>query len=173
VSAPGGALILLVDDFDDAREMYTESLIFYGYRVTSAGDAATAIEMAVEQQPDLILMDAALPGMSGWDATKALKADARTRNIPLLMLTGHVLTESKERAAHAGADGLIPKPCLPDELAREIEAILKHWPSRTAGMSVEHQRHKAREAAGETAERLAKGRAQQDTKRRLVRKRPL
>ncbi|MEP6918372.1 MAG: response regulator, partial [Acidobacteriota bacterium] len=120
--SPAGTLILLVDDFDDAREMYSESLIFYGYRVTSAGDAATAIEMAVEQQPDLILMDAALPGMSGWDATRALKADARTRNIPLLMLTGHVLTESKERAANAGADGLIPKPCLPDELVREIEA---------------------------------------------------
>jgi two-component system cell cycle response regulator DivK len=171
VSAPG-ALILLVDDFDDAREMYTESLSFYGYRVTSASDAVTAIAMAVEQQPDLILMDAALPGMSGWDATRMLKADVRTRNIPLLMLTGHVLTESKERAATAGADGLIPKPCLPDELAREIEAVLKRWPSRIAGMSVEHQRHRAREAAGETAERLAKGRAQQDTRRRSPKKRP-
>ncbi|MEO8078232.1 MAG: response regulator [Acidobacteriota bacterium] len=169
--SPAGTLILLVDDFDDAREMYSESLTFYGYRVTSAGDAATAIEMAVEQQPDLILMDAALPGMSGWDATRALKADARTRNIPLLMLTGHVLTESKERAANAGADGLIPKPCLPDELVREIEAVLKRWPSRVPGTSAEGRRNQAREAAGETADRLAKGRAQQDTKRRRAKKR--
>jgi DNA-binding response OmpR family regulator len=87
------------------------------------------------------------------------------------MLTGHVLTESKERAAHAGADGLIPKPCLPDELAREIEAVLKRWPTRLAGMSVEHQRHKTREAAGDTADRLAKGRAQRETKRRTTEKR--
>jgi two-component system cell cycle response regulator DivK len=169
--SPVGTLILLVDDFDDAREMYTESLSFYGYRVVSAGDAVTAIQMATEQQPDLILMDAALPGMSGWDATLALKSDPRTRNIPLLMLTGHVLTESKERAANAGADGLIPKPCLPDELAREIEAVLKRWPSRIAAKSVEHQRHTTREAAGETAQRLAKGRRQRDTKHRSVKKR--
>jgi two-component system cell cycle response regulator DivK len=168
--SPAGTLILLVDDFDDAREMYTESLTFYGYRVAAAGDAVTAIEIAVEQQPDLILMDAALPGMSGWDATRALKADARTRDIPLLMLTGHVLTESKERAANAGADGLIPKPCLPDELAREIEAVLKRWRGRVPGMSVERQRKKTRAAAGQTAQRLAKGRAQQDTKRRSAKK---
>jgi CheY-like chemotaxis protein len=169
--SPPRPLILLVDDFEDAREMYTESLTFYGYRVVSAADAVTAIDTAVRQQPDLILMDAALPGMSGWEATRALKADVRTRNIPLLMLTGHVLTESKERAARAGADGLIPKPCLPDELAREIAAVLKQWPSRISSTSIEHQRHRARAAAGETADRLAKGRAHRDTKRRTPKKR--
>jgi two-component system, cell cycle response regulator DivK len=168
VSNPG-ALILLVDDFDDAREMYTESLSFYGYRVAVAADAVSAIDMAVEQQPDLILMDAALPGMSGWDATKKLKANPKTRNIPLLMLTGHVLTESRERAARAGADGLIPKPCLPDELDREIQAILKRWPSRGEAASTQEQHQNTKEAAGDTADRLTKSRAQQDTKRRLGR----
>jgi CheY-like chemotaxis protein len=164
--SPASALILLVDDFDDAREMYTQSLIYYGYRVVTAADATSAIESAVKEQPDLILMDAALPGMSGWDATKILKADARTQNIPLLMLTGHVLTESKERAARAGADGLIPKPCLPDELAREIDAVLKRWPKRPAATTAEDRRHRTREAVGDTAQRLAKARAQQDSKRR-------
>ena len=168
MSTPG-ALILLVDDFDDAREMYTESLSYYGYRVTAAADALTAIDMAVAQQPDLILMDAALPGMSGWDATKRLKANPKTRNIPLLMLTGHVLTESRERAARAGADGLIPKPCLPDELDREIQAVLKRWPTRAAAASPQEQQQNTQDATGDTAQRLTKSRAQQDTRRRLRR----
>jgi CheY-like chemotaxis protein len=117
-------LVLLVEDFDDAREMYAEYLEFNGLRVAGAADAVRGLQMADELQPSIILMDAALPGLSGWDAIKELKANPRTRHIPVLMMTGHVLGDAKERALAAGADGFIPKPCLPDELTRQIFATL-------------------------------------------------
>ncbi|MGH8637045.1 MAG: response regulator [Burkholderiales bacterium] len=117
-------LVLLVEDFDDAREMYAEYLQYSGLRVAGAADALQGLRLAEELQPAIILMDAALPGLSGWDAIKRLRADPATRHIPVLMLTGHVLGDAKERALEAGADGFIPKPCLPDELTRHILAII-------------------------------------------------
>jgi len=123
-------LVLLIEDFDDAREMYSDYLEFSGLRVAGAADAVRGLTMADELQPAIILMDAALPGLSGWDAIAELKANARTRHIPVLMLTGHVLGDAKERALAAGADGFIPKPCLPDELARQIlQTLQKTHPS--------------------------------------------
>jgi CheY-like chemotaxis protein len=117
-------LVLLVEDFDDAREMYAEYLEFNGLRVAGAADAVKGLQLADELQPSIILMDAALPGLSGWDAIKELKANPRTKHIPVLMMTGHVLGDARERALAAGADGFIPKPCLPDELTRQIVATL-------------------------------------------------
>ena len=118
-------LVLLVEDFDDAREMYSDYLEFSGFRVVSAADAVLGLKMADELQPSIILMDAALPGLSGWDAIAELKANSRTRHIPVLMLTGHVLGEARARALKAGAEGFIPKPCLPDELTRQIFLVLQ------------------------------------------------
>lgn len=118
-------LVLLIEDFEDAREMYADYLEYSGLRVASAGDAVRGIRMAIDLRPSIILMDAALPGLSGWDAIKELKADRATRMIPVLMLTGHVLGDARARAMAAGADGFIPKPCLPDELTREVLAVLK------------------------------------------------
>lgn len=118
-------LVLLIEDFEDAREMYADYLEYSGLRVASAADAVRGIQMAVELRPSIILMDAALPGLSGWDAIRELKADAATRKIPVLMLTGHVLGDARDRAMAAGADGFIPKPCLPDELTREVLAALR------------------------------------------------
>jgi CheY-like chemotaxis protein len=118
-------LVLLVEDFEDAREMYAEYLAFSGLRVASAPDAVRGLQMAEELQPAVILMDAGLPGLSGWDAISELKANPRTRHIPVLMLTGHVLGDARERAIAVGADGFIPKPCLPDELTRQILDVLR------------------------------------------------
>lgn len=117
-------LVLLVEDFDDAREMYAEYLQYSGLRVAGAADALQGLRLAEELQPAIILMDAALPGLSGWDAIRRLRANPATRHIPVLMLTGHVLGDAKQRALEAGADGFIPKPCLPDELTRHILAII-------------------------------------------------
>lgn len=118
-------LVLLVEDFEDAREMYAEYLAFSGLRVAGAPDAVRGLQMAEELQPAIVLMDAALPGLSGWDAIAELKANPRTRHIPVVMLTGHVLGDARERAIAAGADGFIPKPCLPDDLTRQILQILR------------------------------------------------
>ena len=119
-------LVLLVEDFDDAREMYAEYLQYSGLRVAGAADALQGLRLAEELQPAIILMDAALPGLSGWDAIKRLRANPATRHIPVLMLTGHVLGDAKARALEAGADGFIPKPCLPDELTRHILAVISN-----------------------------------------------
>jgi two-component system cell cycle response regulator DivK len=156
-----GARILLVDDFEDARDMYTTYLKFDGFSVVTASTAIEAIELAIAEQPDLILMDAGLPGMTGWDAIAALKADERTRTIPVLMLTGHVLRESQERAAEAGADGFIPKPCLPDELSREIRHALKARGSRS-GETEKEQQKRTRTASAETRARLRRARARKE-----------
>ena len=118
-------LVLLIEDFDDAREMYAEYLEFSGLRTIGAADALKGLQLAEQLQPHVILMDAALPGLSGWDATRQLKENPRTRHIPVLMLTGHVLGDARERAIAAGADGFMAKPCLPDELARQIVAALR------------------------------------------------
>ena len=118
-------LVLLVEDFDDVREMYLIYLEFSGFRVAGAADAIKGIQLAEELAPALILMDAALPGLSGWDAIARLKANPRTAKIPVLMLSGHVLGEAKARALEVGADGFIAKPCLPDDLRRTIVAVLQ------------------------------------------------
>jgi CheY-like chemotaxis protein len=123
---------MIVDDFLDVREMYADCLRFAGFRVEAVAEAFTALELAHELQPDLILMDAALPGLSGWDAIVALKRASSTRRIPVLMLTGHVLEDSRRKAIEAGADGFLGKPCLPDDLIREIRTALKSRPVAAA-----------------------------------------
>src|SRR3954451_15169895 len=71
----GGALVLVVDDYQDAREMCCEYLTYCGFRVAEARNGQEAIEKAAQLLPDLILMDLSLPGMDGWEATRRLKAD--------------------------------------------------------------------------------------------------
>lgn len=156
-----GMRILLVDDFEDAREMYTTYLQFEGFEVLTASTAVEALKLAATEQPDLILMDAGLPGMTGWDAIVELKNDRTTRDIPVLMLTGHVLKESQERAAEAGADGFIPKPCLPDELTREIRHALKSRAARSDETEAEQQ-DRTRTASADTRARLKRSRARKE-----------
>jgi two-component system, cell cycle response regulator DivK len=117
-------LVLIVEDFDDARDMYVEFLEYSGLRAVGAPDAVKGLALALELRPSVILMDAALPGLSGWDAIEELKRNPLTAEIPVLMLTGHVLGDARERALAAGADGFIPKPCLPDEVVRQVLALL-------------------------------------------------
>ena len=118
-------LVLIVEDFDDAREMYLEYLSFSGLRAAGAPDAIAGLRLAAELQPSIILMDAALPGLSGWDAIVELKANPATQHIPVVMLTGHVLGDARARALAAGAVGFIAKPCLPDELVKRVLETLQ------------------------------------------------
>ncbi len=117
-------LILVVDDYEDAREMYAEYLRFCGFRVAEARNGNEALEQAFALLPDLILMDLSLPGMDGWEATRQLKADERTRHIPVVALTGHALAGASEGARKAGCDSFVPKPCLPDDLVVEVRRML-------------------------------------------------
>jgi two-component system, cell cycle response regulator DivK len=117
-------LILVVDDYQDAREMYAEYLQFSGFRVAEARNGNEALEQAFALKPDLILMDLSLPGMDGWEATRQLKADARTKAIPVVALTGHALAGASDSARNAGCDSFVTKPCLPDDLVVEVRRML-------------------------------------------------
>jgi CheY-like chemotaxis protein len=118
-------LILVVDDYEDAREMYAEYLRFCGFRVAEARNGNEALERAFTLKPDLILMDLSLPGLDGWEATRQLKADERTRHIPVVALTGHALAGASEGAKRAGCDSFVTKPCLPDDLVVEVRRMLE------------------------------------------------
>ena len=117
-------LVLVVEDYQDAREMYAAYLAFSGYRVAEATNGLEAIEKTLELMPDIILMDLALPRMDGWEATRRLKLDERTRHIPIVALTGHALAGHAEGARQAGCDAFVTKPCLPDALVSEIQRML-------------------------------------------------
>lgn len=125
----GGQLVLVVEDYQDAREMYAAYLQFSGYRVAEATNGLEAIEKTHELMPDIILMDLALPKMDGWEATRRLKLDERTRHIPIVALTGHALAGHAEGARQAGCDSFVTKPCLPDALVAEIQRMLAARPA--------------------------------------------
>ena len=117
-------LILLVEDYEDAREMYRDYLAFAGFRVETAANGREAIRKARALQPDLILMDLALPVLDGWEATRRLKEDPRTSAIRVVALSAHAMPGEEERARAAGCVGFIAKPCLPEELVLEIDRHL-------------------------------------------------
>jgi two-component system, cell cycle response regulator DivK len=123
--------VLVVDDYPDAREMYSEYLEFSGFDVVEAANGMEALERAVDTSPDIILMDLSLPVMDGWEATRRLKADDRTASIPVVALTGHALAGISEGARKAGCDAFVTKPCLPEDLVKEIRRILDRPPSST------------------------------------------
>jgi two-component system, cell cycle response regulator DivK len=123
--APGGStLVLLVDDYPDNRDIYVQFLTYSGLRVEEAENGHQALEKAFTLRPDVIVMDLSLPGLDGWEATRRLKRDPRTREIPVIALTGHALAGHSKGALDAGCDLFITKPCLPERLLEEIRAIL-------------------------------------------------
>ena len=116
--------VLIVDDYPDAREMYSEYLQYSGFDVVEAQNGMEALQRAVDEKPDIILMDLSLPVMDGWEATRRLKADDRTSAIPVVALTGHALAGISEGAKRAGCDAFVTKPCLPEDLVKEIRKVL-------------------------------------------------
>ncbi|HYE90628.1 MAG TPA: response regulator [Terriglobales bacterium] len=122
-------LVLVVDDYDDNREMYASYLEYSGLRVAEAVNGKEALARTAELMPDLIVMDLSLPGIDGWQATKAIKQDPRTRDIIVLALTGHALEGAAQGAKDAGCDGFLTKPCLPEDLFREIQRMLSAAPA--------------------------------------------
>jgi len=130
IKARGGRpRVLLVDDYPDAREMYSEYLQYSGFDVVEASNGMEALTRAHESEPDIILMDLSLPVMDGWEATRRLKADNRTADIPVVALTGHALAGISDGARLAGCDAFITKPCLPEDLVKEIRRVLGHAPT--------------------------------------------
>jgi two-component system, cell cycle response regulator DivK len=128
--------VLVVDDYPDAREMYSEYLEFSGFDVIQAVNGMEALQRAIDAAPDIILMDLSLPVMDGWEATRRLKEDARTNRIPVVALTGHALAGISEGAIKAGCDAFVTKPCLPEDLVKEIRRVLERAPQSTPARKI-------------------------------------
>lgn len=116
--------ILLVEDHEDNRIVYSTILEHFGYRVLLAGDGAEGVRMARESSPDLVLMDVSIPVMDGWQATAALKADPATARIPVIALTAHALPADRQRAEEVGCDGYLAKPVEPRRVLEEVRRFL-------------------------------------------------
>jgi CheY-like chemotaxis protein len=131
MKARAPALVLLAEDFEDARDLYKDYLEFSGFAVETATNGREAITRAIELQPDLILMDASMPVLDGWQATRELKANPVTKHIPVLALTAHAFDDARQEAKASGCDGFVTKPCLPDDLVVQVRATLEKRRKRT------------------------------------------
>lgn len=126
-------LILLVDDFADAREMYAEYLAFHGFRVVTAGSAAEALTAArLPDRPTLILMDLRMAEVDGTAAMQRLRTDPTLADVPIIAFTAHAFADESEAALLNGFDAVITKPCLPDELIRRMEPFLAETRARSS-----------------------------------------
>jgi two-component system cell cycle response regulator DivK len=117
-------LVLVVDDFEDTRAIYAECLGHAGYGVIEAENGLEAVEKARDARPDVVVMDLSLPILDGWEATRRLKGDPRTKEIRVIVLTGHGLAEHARGAEQAGCDAFLVKPCLPRDLLGKVRSML-------------------------------------------------
>ena len=116
--------ILLVEDNEMNLDMLTRRLERQGYEIVTATDGKLGLLAAHAEMPDLILMDMSLPEIDGWEATRRLKADARTRHIPVIALTAHAMVSDRHRALEAGCDDYDTKPVDFRRLVSKIESTL-------------------------------------------------
>ena len=116
--------ILLVEDNEMNRDMLSRRLERKGYEVVIAVDGQAGVDMASSAGPDLILMDLSLPVMDGWEATRSIKADAATQNIPVIALTAHAMAGDEQKALEAGCDDYDTKPVELNRLLGKIDKLL-------------------------------------------------
>jgi len=120
---PAGKHILIVDDYADALDIWAIYMTAAGYRVSTAIDGASAIAKAQQLLPDVIVLDLELPGISGFEAARALRADPETADIPLIAATGYSHLRQLDLAREVGFDAVVVKPCDPEMLVSEIERL--------------------------------------------------
>lgn len=118
------ARILVVEDNEMNRDLLVRRLQRKGFEVVSAADGAEGVARATADGPDVVLMDMSLPVMDGWEATRILKADERTRTIPVIALTAHAMADDRDRALEAGCDEYDTKPIDFNRLVSKINLFL-------------------------------------------------
>jgi two-component system cell cycle response regulator DivK len=117
--------ILVVDDNQDSRELVVKILKARGYQTIEAVDGEEALEKAVAERPDLILMDRSLPKIDGYEVTRRLKGREEFKDIPIVALTAHAMRGDREKALEAGCEGYISKPINVRELPELITSYLR------------------------------------------------
>jgi CheY-like chemotaxis protein len=120
----GGERVLVVDDYDDSRELYAEYLQFVGFDVSTAADGAAAVECAQSQACDVIVLDIALPKLDGLTVLRQLRSSSATRDVPVIVLSASVSAELRAAAMAAGAHRFLTKPCPPEEVEKAIREVL-------------------------------------------------
>ena len=116
-------VIMIADDTTDTRDLYAEYFRTRGFITVTAHDGATAVQVALEHVPDVIVMDVAMPQFDGLTATRKIKEDERMRRTRVILLTGYPMSSVARQASEAGADRYLTKPCLPDELERHVNEV--------------------------------------------------
>jgi len=117
--------VLVVDDEKNIVEAITYNLQQAGFRTLTAADGKRALELAQREVPDLITLDVMLPGIDGWEVCRQLRQDARTRRIPVIMLTVKSHEADKIVGLELGADDYLTKPFSPKELVARVKAVLR------------------------------------------------
>jgi CheY-like chemotaxis protein len=109
-------LVLIVDDVEESRDTFADLFRRAGLRVTTAVDGEHALLKVMSMLPDIVVMDLALPIIDGWEAMRRIKANDKTKHIPIIAITGHGSAENVKRAEVAGADAVVTKPCSAQSL---------------------------------------------------------
>jgi two-component system, cell cycle response regulator DivK len=122
---PSHPSLLIVDDYPDALDVWGVYLRAEGFNVLTASDGQSAFAEAVREKPDVIIMDLELPGKSGFEVARDLKARADTREIPLIAATGYSHVKQLDLARASGFDSVMVKPCDPQTLVAEIRRLLR------------------------------------------------
>jgi two-component system cell cycle response regulator DivK len=117
--------ILIVEDNEMNRDMLSRRLERKGYAVVMAVDGGEGVAKATAENPDIILMDMSLPVLDGWEATRRVKADPATKNIPVIALTAHAMAGDRDKTIEAGCDDYDTKPIDLPRLLAKIEAQLQ------------------------------------------------
>jgi two-component system cell cycle response regulator DivK len=118
------ATILVVEDNERNLKLVRDVLQFAGFDVVAASSAELGVAMAIEQPPDLVLMDLQLPGMDGTEALRQLRDSPRTRSVPVVAVTAFAMKDDRERALNAGFDGYLEKPISVQALPAQVRSFL-------------------------------------------------
>ena len=116
--------ILVVEDQEDNRQILRDLLASVDYEMVEAENGQEALTAVAEHKPDLILMDIQLPIMDGYEATRRIKADPATKNIPIIVVTSYALSGDEGKAREAGCDAYVTKPYSPRQLLAKIREYL-------------------------------------------------
>jgi two-component system, cell cycle response regulator DivK len=116
--------ILVVEDTEDNRRILRDLLTRAGFELIEAADGQSGVSMATAHRPDLILMDIQLPIFDGYEATRRIKANPDTRDIPIIAVTSYALSGDETKALAAGCDGYVAKPYSPRRILAMVQELL-------------------------------------------------